>query len=47
MQFEFFIRDTLGNKNWQIRGSKGKSRLGIRFDHGTRTYKNIPYKWLY
>ena len=41
-----FIRDTLGNKNWQIRESKGKARLGIRFDDGTRTYKNIPYKWL-
>ena len=26
-----FIRDTLGNKNWQIRESKGKARLGIRF----------------
>ena len=42
-----FIRDTLGNKNWQMRESKGKARLGIRFDDGTRTYKNIPYKWLY
>ena len=41
------IRDTLGNKNWQIRESKGKASLGIRFDNGTRTYKNIPYKWLY
>ena len=42
-----FIRDTLGNKNWQIRESKGKARLGIRFDDGTKTYKNIPYKWVY
>ena len=42
-----FIRDTLGNKNWQIRESKEKARLGIRFDDGIRTYKNIPYKWLY
>ena len=42
-----FIRDILGNKNWQIRESQGKARLGIRFDDGTRTYKNIPYKWLY
>ena len=41
------IRDTLGNKNWQIRESKGKASLGIRFDDGTRTYKNILYKWLY
>ena len=42
-----FIRDSLGNKNWQIRESKEKARLGIRFDDGIRTYKNIPYKWLY
>ena len=41
-----FIRDTLGNKNWQIRENKGKGRLGIRFDDGIRTYKNIPHKWL-
>ena len=41
-----FIRDTLGNKNWQIIENKGKARLGIRFDDGTRTYKNVPYKWL-
>ena len=40
-----FIRDTLGNKNWQIRESKGKVRLGIRFDDGTRRYWNVPYKW--
>ena len=31
-----FIRDTLGNKNWQIRESKGKVRLGIRFEDKTR-----------
>ena len=42
-----FILDTLGNKNWPISESKGKARLGIRFDDGTRIYKNIPYKWLY
>ena len=42
-----FIRDTLGNKNWQIRESKGKARLGIRFDDGTRTYKTSLTKWLY
>ena len=40
-----FIRDTLGNKNWQIIKNKGKTRLGIRFEDGTRTYKYIPYKW--
>lgn len=32
--------------NWQIRESQGKARLGIRFDDGTRTYENVPYKWL-
>ena len=32
-----FIRDTLGNKNWQIIENKGKARLGIRFEDGTRT----------
>ena len=42
-----FIQDTLGNKNRQIRESKGRASLGIRFDDGTRTYKNIPYEWLY
>ncbi len=41
-----FIRDTLGNKNWQITKNKEKVMLGIRFDDGTRTYKNVPYKWL-
>ena len=40
-----FIRDTLGNKNWQIRETKGKVRLGIRFDDETRRYWNVPYKW--
>ena len=40
-----FVRDTLGNKNWQIRESKGKVRLGIRFEDKTRKYWNIPYKW--
>ena len=40
-----FIRDTLGNKNWQIIENKGKARLGIRFEDGTRTYKYLPYKW--
>ena len=41
-----FIRDTLGNKNWQIRkGERDKVRLGIRFEDGTRTYKYLPYTW--
>ena len=40
-----FIRDTLGNKNWQIRkGEREKVRLGIRFDDGSRSYKYLPYK---
>ena len=38
-----FVRDTLGNKNWQIIENKGKARLGIRFEDGTRTYKYLPY----
>ena len=41
-----FIRDTLGNKNWQIVKNKEKAMLGIRFEDGTRTYKNITYNWL-
>ena len=40
-----FIKDTLGNKNWQIIENKGKARLGIRFNDGTRTYKYLPYQW--
>ena len=40
-----FIRDTLGNKNWQITKNKEKVMLGIRFDDGSRTYKYLPYKW--
>ena len=40
-----FIRDQLGNKNWQIVKNKEKTMLGIRFDDGTRGYKYIPYKW--
>ena len=41
-----FVRDTLGNKNWQIRkGERDKVRLGIRFDDGSRSYKYLPYKW--
>ena len=40
-----FIRDTLGNKNWQIVKNKEKKMLGIRFEDGTRTYKYLPYQW--
>ena len=40
-----FIRDTLGNKNWQIVKNKEKTMLGIRFEDGTRTYKYLPYQW--
>ena len=39
-----FIRDTFGNKNWQIVKNKEKTILGIRFEDVTRTYKYIPYK---
>ena len=42
-----FIRDTLGNKNWQIVKNKEKTMLGIRFEDGTRTYKYIPDKRKY
>ena len=40
-----FIRDTLGNKNWQIVNNKEKTILGIRFEDGTRSYNYISYKW--
>ena len=41
-----FIRDNLGNQNWQIVEKKaGKTALGIRFEDGTRIFKYIPYKW--
>ena len=41
-----FLRDQLGNENWQIRkGERDKVRLGIRFESGKRTYKYLPYKW--
>mgnify|MGYP001304365477 CR=1 FL=1 len=39
-----FIKDTL-RTSWQIRESKGKVRLGIRFKNGERSYSNLPYKW--
>tara|TARA_B100000212_G_scaffold131628_1_gene98673 strand:+ start:50 stop:202 length:153 start_codon:yes stop_codon:yes gene_type:complete len=32
-----FVRDTLGNKNWQIRkGERYKVRLVVRFDDNSR-----------
>ena len=40
-----FIRDILGNKNWEVVNNKEKTMLGIRFEDGTRSYKYIPYKW--
>ena len=41
-----FIRDTLGNKNWQIRkGERDKVRLVVRFDDGTRKTWYLPYLW--
>ena len=39
-----FLRDSIG-PSWQIRESKGKARLGIRFEDGTRIYKNLPFRW--
>ena len=39
-----FLKDTLGT-SWQIRETKGKARLGIRFKDGSRVFKYIPYKW--
>ena len=40
-----FIRDTLGNQNWQIVQNKGKVMLGVRFDDKSRSYKYLGYKW--
>ena len=39
-----YLRDNLSS-NWQVIENKGKARLGIRFEDGTRTYKYLPYKW--
>ena len=39
-----FIKDTLGT-SWQIRESKGKVRLGVRYKDKSRSYFNLPYKW--
>tara|TARA_S200000501_G_C20354974_1_gene539286 strand:- start:224 stop:544 length:321 start_codon:yes stop_codon:yes gene_type:complete len=39
-----FIKDSIG-ASWQIIENKGKSRLGITFKDGTRTYTYLPYKW--
>ena len=39
-----FLRDTIGDA-WQIRESKGKVRLGVRYKDKTRSYFNLPYKW--
>ena len=41
-----FIKDTLGNKNWQIVNKKSdKTALGVRFDDKSRIFRYIPYKW--
>ena len=38
-----FVRDTLGNKNWQIRkGERDKVRLVVRFDDGSRKTWYLP-----
>ncbi len=39
------MRDSIGNRKWQLIENKGKARLGIRFENGKRTYKYLPYKW--
>ena len=41
-----FIRDTIGNKNWQIAKNKEKKMLVIRFEDGSQPYKYIPYKYI-
>ena len=41
-----FLKDQLGNKNWQLVEKKaGKTALGIRYEDGPRSFKYIPYKW--
>ena len=41
-----FIRDQLGNKNWQIRkGERDKVRLVVRFDDNSRKTWYLPYLW--
>ena len=44
LSIRVFIKDTLGT-SWQIRESKGKVRLGVRYKDKTRSYFNLPYKW--
>jgi len=39
-----FLKDTVGDA-WQIRESKGKVRLGVRYKDKSRSYFNLPYKW--
>ena len=46
LSLRIFIKDSLGNKNWQIVNKKAdKTALGVRFDDGSRIFKYIPYKW--
>jgi len=44
LSIRVFIKDTLGT-SWQIRESKGKVRLGVRYKDKSRSYFNLPYKW--
>ena len=40
-----FIKDTLGNKNWQIVNKKAvKTSLGVHFDNNSRISKYNLYK---
>ena len=41
-----FIKDTLGNKNWQIVNKKAdKTALGVRFDNESRISRYNSYKF--
>lgn len=39
-----FLKDTIGD-TWQIRESKAKVRLGVRFKNEEKSYSNLLYKW--
>ena len=38
------IRDSMG-ANWQIKPNKGKTKIRIRFDDGTRVEKMLGIDW--
>ena len=38
------IRDSLGT-NWQIKPNKGKTKIRIRFDDGSRVEKMLGIDW--